>query len=101
MLLFFSLKADLLVLVFSRCRPPPIRMFLSLKRRLKELAPMVEKLVVRLLLAALIEVMMRINAKIPRAMMATVIEVRNLLPAMFRQESASVSLKVMYGLLSA
>jgi hypothetical protein len=62
---------------------------------------MVEKLVVRLLLAALIEVMMRINAKIPNAMMATVIAVRNLLPEIFFQESASVSLKVMSDLYSA
>jgi hypothetical protein len=55
---------------------------------------MVEKLVVRLLLAACIEVMIRINAKIPNAMIATVIAVRNLLPEILRHESASVSLKV-------
>jgi len=59
---------------------------------------MVEKLVVKLLLAALMEVMININAKMPNAMMATVIAVRNLLPAILRQESASVSLKVMYGI---
>ena len=52
-------------------------------------------LVVRLLLAALIEVMISINAKMPRAIMATVIAVRNLLPEILVQESASVSLKVM------
>ena len=57
---------------------------------------MVEKLVVRLLLAALIEVMISIKAKIPNAIIATVIAVRNLLPAILRQESAIVSLKVMY-----
>jgi hypothetical protein len=60
------------------------------------LAPIVEKLVVRLLLAACIEVMIRINAKIPNAIMATVMAVRNLLPEIFRQDNASVSLKVMY-----
>jgi hypothetical protein len=55
---------------------------------------MVEKLVVRLLLAACMHVMIRINAKMPKAIMTTVNEVRNLLPEIFRQESASVSLKV-------
>lgn len=70
-------------------------MFRSLNLRLNELAPMVEKLVVRLLLAALMEVMISINAKMPNAMMVTVIAVLNLLPEIFRQESASVSLKVM------
>jgi C4-type Zn-finger protein len=55
---------------------------------------MVEKLVVRLLLAAFMEVMISINAKIPNAIMATVMAVRNLLPEILRQESATVSLKV-------
>ena len=94
MLLFFSLKADLLVLALSLCRPP-IRMLRSLNLRLKELAPMVEKLVVRLTLAALIAVTIIINAKMPRAIIATVKPVRNLLPEIFRQDKASVSLKVM------
>lgn len=57
---------------------------------------MVEKLVVRLLLAALIEVMMSIKAKMPKAIIATVIAVRNLLPEILVQERDSVSLKVMY-----
>lgn len=71
-----------------------MRIFLSLYLRLKELAPMVEKLVVRLLLAAWIAVMMSINAKMPSAIIATVIAVRNLLPEILRHESESVSLKV-------
>jgi hypothetical protein len=56
---------------------------------------MVEKLVVRLTLAALIAVTIIIKAKIPSAIMATVKPVRNLLPEIFRQDRASVSLKVM------
>ena len=61
---------------------------------------MVEKLVVRLLLAALMAVMMRISAKMPSAMITTVMAVRNLLPVIFRQESEMVSEKVI-GLYSA
>jgi hypothetical protein len=60
---------------------------------------MVEKLVVRLLLAALMEVMIRINAKMPNAIMATVIAVRNLLPEILRQDKATVSLKVIGGVI--
>jgi hypothetical protein len=55
---------------------------------------MVEKLVVRLLLAAFMEVMIRINAKMPNAIIATVMAVLNLLPEILRQDNASVSLKV-------
>ena len=58
---------------------------------------MVEKLVVRLTLAALMAVTIMIKAKMPKAIMATVKPVRSLLPEILRQESANVSLKVMYG----
>jgi hypothetical protein len=60
---------------------------------------MVEKLVVRLLLAALMEVMISINAKMPNAIMATVMAVLNLLPEILRQDNASVSLKVIGGII--
>jgi hypothetical protein len=69
-------------------------MLRSLNLILKELEPIVEKLEVRLLLAALMEVMIRINAKMPKAMIAIVIAVRNLFPAILRQDSDNVSLKV-------
>lgn len=59
---------------------------------LKELAPMVEKLEVRLLLAAEIAVIMRISAKMPRAMITTVMPVRSLLPLIFFHESDKESL---------
>lgn len=55
---------------------------------------MVEKLEVRLLLAALIAVMININANIPNAMMITVMTVLNLLPLILRQERESVSVNV-------
>jgi hypothetical protein len=94
MLLFLSRKDDLLVFLVCLGGPPPIRKLRSLNRILKELEPIVEKLEVRLLLAALMEVMIRINAKIPKAMIAIVIAVRNLFPAILRQDSDNVSLKV-------
>ena len=90
-----TFKADLLTLLLSLCLPPPIRIFLSLYLMLNELAPIVEKLVVRLALAACIEVIIPINAMIPKAIIATVMPVRNLLPEILRQERESVSLKVM------
>ena len=93
---FLTFNADLVTLLVLLCLPPPMRIFLSLKRRLNELAPMVEKLVVRLLVAAVMAVMMSINAKIPSAMMATVMAVRNLLLTILRQESERVSLNVIY-----
>jgi hypothetical protein len=52
---------------------------------------MVEKLAVRLLLAACIAVIIKMSAKIPNAMMITVMAVRNLLPRMFFQESNNES----------
>jgi hypothetical protein len=58
---------------------------------LNALEPMVEKLLVKLLLAACMAVMISINAKIPSAIIMTVMAVRNLLPLMFFQESTSES----------
>jgi hypothetical protein len=59
---------------------------------LNALAPMVEKLEVRLLLAAAMAVMISIRAKIPNAMITTVIPVRSLLALIFLQERESESL---------
>jgi len=83
-----------LVVLLALFLLPPICMFRSLKRKLNALAPIVEKLEVRLLLAACMAVMIRINANIPNAMITTVIAVRNLLPMILRQERESVSVKV-------
>ena len=94
MLDFFSFKADLLVFSTSRWPPPPKRIFLSLYLTLKALAPIVEKLLVRLLLAAFKEVKNHINAQIPNAIIATVMPVLKRLLLMLRHESLMVSLKV-------
>jgi hypothetical protein len=56
--------------------------------------PIVEKLEVRLLLAACIAVMISINAKIPNAMMITVMDARSLFPFIYFQESDKMSLCV-------
>jgi hypothetical protein len=45
------------------------------------------------------EVMISINAKMPNAIMATVMAVLNLLPEILRQDNASVSLKVIGGII--
>ena len=92
---FFSLSEDLLVFTTSLCLPPPKRIFLSLNRMLNALAPMVEKLLVRLLLAAFNEVKNHIKAQIPNAMIATVIPVLKRLLLIFFQDNFMVSLKVM------
>ena len=52
---------------------------------------MVEKLEVKLLLAALIAVMIRINANMPKAMIITVMLVRSLLDVIFFQDNARES----------
>ena len=53
--------------------------------------PIVEKLEVRLLLAAFIAVMIRIRANMPNAIMIMVMEVLNLLPLMFLQDNDMIS----------
>jgi hypothetical protein len=58
---------------------------------LNAFAPIVEKLLVKLLLAACMAVMMSISAKIPNAMMITVMDVRSLFPLIFFHESANES----------
>jgi hypothetical protein len=58
---------------------------------LKALEPMVEKLEVRLLLAALMAVIISMSANIPKAMMITVMEVLNLFPLMFLQDKDKIS----------
>ena len=94
MLDFFSFNAALLVFFTSRCGPPPNLTFLSLNLTLKAFAPIVEKLLVRLLLAAFREVKNHMSAPMPNAIMATVMPVRKRLLLMLRQESLTVSLKV-------
>jgi hypothetical protein len=88
---FLVLRAVLVVCVACLRLLPPNCIFLSLKRMLKALAPIVEKLVVRLLLAALMAVIIRISAKMPSAIMITVMAVRNLFTLTFFQESESES----------
>ena len=78
------------VLAFLRLKVPLLALYL----RLKALAPIVEKLAVRLLLAALMAVIMRISAKIPSAIIITVMAVRNLLPLTFFHDNDSESLYV-------
>jgi hypothetical protein len=68
---------------------------LSLYLMLKAFEPIVEKLLTKLLLAACMAVMIRINAKMPSAMITTVIAVRSLLPLMFFQDKLSKSIAVM------
>lgn len=95
MLDFFSFKEDFfdfLVLSPPPPPPPPKFIFLSLYLILNEFAPIVEKLDVRLLLAALMAVMMSINAKIPRAMITIVMADRNLFPLILVQESDKESI---------
>lgn len=53
--------------------------------------PIVEKLEVRLLLAALIAVMIRMSANMPSAIIMMVMEVLNLLPLMFLQDNDKIS----------
>ena len=60
----------------------------------KELEPMEEKVVVRLLVTACMPVVISINANMPREIIMTVITVRSLLLLIFFQESDIVSLKV-------
>jgi hypothetical protein len=54
----------------------------------------VEKLEVRLLLAAFMAVIIRISAKIPKAIIITVIDVRNLLPLIFFHDNERMSTNV-------
>lgn len=90
---FFSLKEDFFdFLALSLPPPPPKFIFLSLYLILKAFAPIVEKLDVRLLLAALMAVIMRIKAKIPSAMITIVIADLNLLPFILVHESDKESL---------
>ena len=98
MLEFFSFNTALFFFTTSRCLPPPKRTFLSLNRILKALAPIVEKLLVRLLLAALKDVKNHIKAQIPNAIMATVIPVLKRLLLIFRQDNFMVSFKVIFSI---
>ena len=82
----FLLDLDVLALFLW-----PKLMFRSLYLILKAFEPMVEKLDVRLLLAALMAVIIRIRANMPKAMMMTVMEVLNLLPLMFLQDKDKIS----------
>jgi hypothetical protein len=59
---------------------------------LKAFEPIVEKLLTRLLLAACIAVIIKINANIPNAIIITVMLVRNLFPEIFFQDKAIESL---------
>lgn len=74
--------------------PPPMENLRSLKRMLKALAPMVEKLSLRLLFIASIAVIIPTRAIIPNAMMATVMPVLSLFPLIVLQ--ANIKLSVIF-----
>jgi hypothetical protein len=74
---------------------PPKRIFLSLKRIVKEFAPIVEKLSVNFWFMALMAVIIPTTAIMPKAMMATVSPVRSLLLRMERNASEKMSRKFM------
>ena len=71
----------------------PKRIVLSLKRTVKVLAPIVEKLSVNFWFMALMAVIIPISAMMPKAIIATVNPVRNLLLRMVRKASENVSRK--------
>src|SRR6478752_8513828 len=91
---FFSFRPRFFAFISSLPFPPK-RALDSLKRILKALAPMDEKLSFRLWFIASIAVMIPISAMIPKAIMATVIPVRNLLLRTVRHASDNESRVVM------
>jgi hypothetical protein len=93
----FDLLSFLLVLVLDcvTSAPLPKETFRSLNLMLKALAPMVEKLSLRLVFIASMAVMMPTKAMIPNAMMATVMPVRSLLPRTVLHAKARLSMNFM------